>query len=501
MRETIAWAQPRFLNWFVLGIGIAAALVIVWLPAPFGVGLALAGMFVVTALALPAIVPLALVLSVPVQDVVRLPVGPIGITVTQVGLAGTAVLLPIVVLAQRIPIRLPGIARALTVFLLVQVASLAIASNVLYGVASLYRWGAALLAFLAIIHLVHSRRQVVFLAAALALAALAEVAFGTLQSALGIAPPSFAVAAGLYRAYGTFSQPNPYAGYLEMVGLWLLPLALWSGRAALIVFQRYRAQRWRGMAETVETRRKLMFLTLLFGWLTLGVVTSFVGILLSFSRGGWVGTVAGLAVLLLFAPKPVRRFGLVAALTAILFLLAGGWQQLPQPLRERAVQLVTQARPFDVRDVQLTDANWAVVERMVHWQAAWGMFLDHPLTGVGAGNFSVAFPEYSPHPLFRVARGHAHNYYLHVLAELGIPGFLAYAALVGVALVTILRALRRPTFNFDRSLALGTLAATVAVLVHNLVENLHELHLSVHLLALWGFAWHVQNRWRRDETT
>ncbi len=501
MREAVAWPQPRLVTWFVLVSGIAAALVIVWLPAPFGMGLALAGMFLVAALTLPAIVPLALVLSVPVQDVVRLPAGPIGITATQLGLAGTAMLLPIVVLARRTPIRFPGIARALTVFLLVQVASLAVASNVLYGIASVYRWAAALLAFLAIIHLVHSRRQVVFLAAALACAALAEVTFGTIQSALGIAPPSFAVAAGLYRAYGTFGQPNPYAGYLEMVGLWLLPLALWSGRGALIVFQRYRAQRWRGMAETVDTRRKLALLTLLFAWLAVGAVTSFVGILLSFSRGGWVGTLAGLAVLLLFAPKPVRRLGLVAALTGALFLLAGGWQQLPQPLQERAMQLVTQARPFDVRDVQLTDANWAVVERMVHWQAAWGMFLDHPLTGVGAGNFGVAFPEYSPHPLFRVARGHAHNYYLHVLAELGIPGFLAYIVLIGVALGTILRALRRPTFNFDRALALGTLAATAAVLVHNVVENLHELHLSVHLLALWGLAWHVQNRWHRGETT
>jgi len=497
MTRFAAVIEPHRVPAIVLLVGIVIALFIVLVPAPIGVGSVGALLLALIVLTTPVLLPVFLVLSVPVQDVLRVPAGIVGLTATQIALAGTALLLPIIVLVERKPIRYPALAKLLTLFLLIQVVSLGVAANVLFGIASLYRWGAALLAFLAVIHLVESRRAAVLLAIGLSLAALGEVAFGTLQSALGIAPPSFAVAAGLYRAYGTFGQPNPYAGYLEMVGLWLLPLVLWCLRSLVVLGRRYRSLRWRGMLAAAGTRRSVIWMAALSAWLAVGVVASLLGIVLSFSRGAWVGTVAGLAVLVLFAPKTLRRLAIAVVFLGAIVLLTGGWQQIPEPVRERAVQLVTQARPFDVRDVQLTSENWAVVERMVHWQAAWGMFLDHPLTGVGAGNFSVAFPDYSPHPLFRIARGHAHNYYLHVLAELGLPGLTVYLALLTAALVSMLSVVRRRTFGFDRALALGTLAATAAVMVHNLVENLHELHLSIHLFALWGLTWQAGHRWGR----
>lgn len=478
--------------------GVVLALIVVWVPAPIGVGLVVAAFAGLATLMFPVLAPLGLVLSVPVQDVVRIPVGSVGLTATQLALAGTGFLLPLVLLTRRARVHFPLIAQVLTIFLLVQVISLSVASNVLFGVATIYRWGAALVAFLAVIHLMVSRRSVLLLAAGLAIAAVGEVAFGTVQSALGLAPPSFAVAAGIYRAYGTFGQPNPYGGYLEMVGLWLLPLALWNVRACATFLRRYRLVRWRGIVAAAGTRRRLILHGLHLIVLATGVLASLAGILLSFSRGAWVGTLVGLATLLLFAPASVRRVGVAAVVIGAIVLLAGGWQQLPEPVRERAVQLVTQARPFDVRDVQLTTNNWAVVERMVHWQAAWSMFLDHPLTGVGAGNFSVVFPDYSLHPIFRVARGHAHNYYLHVLAELGIPGLVVYLSLLVSAVGTMLTVVRRRAFGFDRAVALGALAATAAVAVHNLVENLHELHLSIQLLALWGLAWRARHGWNHD---
>ncbi len=493
--RSLTWSRQRLVPTALAVVGAVLALIAVFVPPPIGVGIVTLGLLGLAALAVPVIAPLALVLSVPVQDIVRIPVGSLGLTATQLALAGTAVLLPLVIVQRRAAVHVPGIAQLLVAFLLVQVVSLTVASNVLLGVATIYRWAAALLSFLAVIHLLDSRRSVVLLAVSLAVAAVGEVAFGTVQSALGLAPPSFAVAAGLYRAYGTFGQPNPYGGYLEMVGLWLLPLSLWSLSATVLLARRYRRLRWRGFVAAATTRRRLVLQSLVFVTLSIGVLASLVGIILSFSRGAWVGTAAGLAALLLFAPKTVRRIGLVGAFLGAIILLAGGWQQLPEPIRERAVQLVTQTRPFDVRDVQLTGENWAVVERMVHWQAAWGMFLDHPLTGVGAGNFGVAFPDYSPHPVFRIARGHAHNYYLHVLAELGLPGLIVYVGLLMSAVLTMLAVVRRRTVGFDRAVALGALAATVAVAVHNLVENLHELHLSVHLLALWGLAWRARWGW------
>ncbi|MCS7246122.1 MAG: O-antigen ligase family protein [Thermomicrobium sp.] len=495
MNEVAVRFEPRLIDRVSPFLALAGVLTLVWIPFPVGAAALVALMAGTVALIWPVTIPIALILSVPVQDVVQIPVAGFGITLTQLLVAGTLVGFPIVLLVRSSRVHFPAVAVALTAYLLVQIASLTVAANVLYGIATIFRWSTALLAFLVVIHLMANRKAATLLSYGLFLAAVAEVGFGTVQAALGLAPPSFAVAAGLYRAYGTFGQPNPFAGYLEMTGFWLAALSLWFLRYAIVLSRRYRRTRLRGFMASASTRRTLVVVSMtavLFGF---GALVSLVGIVLSFSRGAWVGTLAGLGTLVLLGPRVVRRLAVAAAFVLLAFLLAGGWDTLPAAVRERTQQLITQAGPFDVRDVQLTGGNWAVVERMVHWQAAWDMFLDHPWTGVGAGNFSVAFPDYSHHPLFRIARGHAHNYYLHVLAELGIPGFVSYGAVLALGVVMIVRVLRCNRSSFDRSLALGTLAATTAVLVHNLVENLHELHLSIQLFSLWALTWRASMRW------
>lgn len=477
-------------------LGVALIVVMSVVPFPLGTALPLALVLGTALLCWPALAPLLLVWSVPLQDVIRLPVGGLGLTATQLALAATFGVLLLVILAHRQPLRVSPIGAMTIVFLLVQFISLAEAQNLLFGVATIYRWFAALVAFLAVLHTVRSRRTVVVLALGLVVAAIFEVGFGLVQSLFGIAPPSFALSTGLYRAYGTFGQPNPYAGYLEMTGLWLAALALWALQETFRAERRYRRERARGVGASRFSRRWLLRHGTLAGVLLMGVLAALAGVLLSFSRGAWIGTVAGAAVFAVFAPRTVRRLLIGGGVVGVLALAVGGWQELPAALRERLEQTVTQLRPFDVRDVQLTSLNWAVVERMTHWQAAWAMFLEHPLTGVGAGNFSVAFPLYSPHPLFRIARGHAHNYYLHVLAELGLPGFVTYLALLGIVFSVSIATVRRSKSGFDRALALGSLAATVAVAVHNLVENLHELHLGVHLFALWALALLARDGWK-----
>jgi len=170
------------------------------------------------------------------------------------------------------------------------------------------------------------------------------------------------------------------------------------------------------------------------------------------------------------------------------FLLAGGGTLLPAAVRERAIQLTSQIRLFDVRDVQLTDETFAAIERMTHWQAGLAMVRDSPWIGVGVGTFNIRFPEFSPHPAFRISQGHAHNYYLHAAAETGLLGLAAYLLVLLLALAAALRAARQGWSPLDRALGLGALAATTAVMVHNVVENLHVLNLSAQLAAVWGLA-------------
>nr|MBA3826950.1 O-antigen ligase family protein [Ktedonobacterales bacterium] len=87
----------------------------------------------------------------------------------------------------------------------------------------------------------------------------------------------------------------------------------------------------------------------------------------------------------------------------------------------------------------VTDANFSTVERLAHWAAAWRMFVAHPLTGVGAGNYGVTYAAYAV-PRWPLPLGHAHNLYLHMLAELGIGGLLCYLTILAASGWVLLRA-------------------------------------------------------------
>lgn len=137
------------------------------------------------------------------------------------------------------------------------------------------------------------------------------------------------------------------------------------------------------------------------------------------------------------------------------------------PLRERVVAKTRQA--------MAGDWNTVLTNRLDGWRAAVWMLEKNPLTGVGHGAYR---PEFVPAKLSLLSHGtefstdlqqqvvfaNAHNEYLEVGAEWGIPGLLALAW----ALWVLLQALRRgaPPPG-DRALAwAGTAALFVLALAH-----------------------------------
>jgi O-antigen ligase len=138
----------------------------------------------------------------------------------------------------------------------------------------------------------------------------------------------------------------------------------------------------------------------------------------------------------------------------------------------------------DVRGVDITPANYAVIERLAHWQAALEMANEHPWLGVGFGNYESAYTDYAlinwPYPL-----GHAHNYYLNLLAEIGILGLGAYLAFWAAVAALTARVIGRTPYP-QRGLALGLMGIWVHLSVHHLVDKLYVNNIYLHLGALLG---------------
>src|SRR5205807_9867049 len=75
--------------------------------------------------------------------------------------------------------------------------------------------------------------KLAFFLVALVLGALAETGIGAAQVALRLGPPEFLIGGAILRAYGTFGQPNPLAGYLNLTLPAMLGVALFAERLRL----------------------------------------------------------------------------------------------------------------------------------------------------------------------------------------------------------------------------------------------------------------------------
>jgi len=192
------------------------------------------------------------------------------------------------------------------------------------------------------------------------------------------------------------------------------------------------------------------------GWVCGGILL--VSMVLGFTRGIWLGTMAGGIYLLWF-----RRRWLVALVpVAILAAMAVG------PLRERAVSLF---QPHGDRDSNRF--------RVVVWRTGLQMIRAHPWFGVGPEQVGPQLVNYVPgdiaRPLPPGYYGHLHNIYIHYAAERGIPTMLAMMWFIGQALWDFAKTLwrRRPSGD-----ARFVLHAAVAVIIGLLVVGCVEYNLG-----------------------
>jgi O-antigen ligase len=317
--------------------------------------------------------------------------------------------------------------------------------------------------------------------------ATAQALLGLYQFVFRIGPDWFLILGRYMRAAGTFGQPNPFAGYLGLVLPVAASLALWAWAEVL---------RGRDGAGRAAPGRLLLWALL---WSGGGVLIG-AGILASWSRGAWLGAAGALVTVVVLRSRIAAVVAGTAALLVLSLLLVGSLtpaglqERIPEPVVARLAELPGFFGAGDPLAQEVTDENFAVIERVAHWVAALRMFEQSPWLGVGAGSYDAAYPLVRV-PRWEEALGHAHNAYLNTLAEVGLAGAATVAALWATLVVWLVRALRQAgrqsksglggaMAREQRALVVGVLGVLVHLAVHSLVDNLFVQGIYI-VLAIW----------------
>lgn len=259
--------------------------------------------------------------------------------------------------------------------------------------------------------------------------------FGAEALATWVDPES--ASAKLTRVYSYLGNPNLLAGYLiPAVALSLAAVFAW--------------QRW---------LPKLLALTMF--------CVNSACLILTFSRGGWIGFLVCVFVFLVFTvywysiqlPPAWRPWAMPALLgssagvvvLAVLFV---------EPVRDRVFSI------FAGREDSSNNF------RMNVWSAVIDMIRDRPFLGIGPGNnaFNSVYPLYQQ-PRFTALS--AYSIFLEVAVEVGFIGFLCFLWLLvvtfsqGVQQLGRLRALANP----DGFWLVGAISTLSGMLAHGLVDT------------------------------
>ena len=107
--------------------------------------------------------------------------------------------------------------------------------------------------------------------------------------------------------------------------------------------------------------------------------------------------------------------------------------------------------------------------RSQFWQIAIRIFADHPFTGAGLDAFGAAFTRYdTASGLFRVEQ--AHNDYLQIMADAGIPGILCVLAFLYLLFSKGIKLISRSRSYLRRSVAIGALAGCFGIAIHSFFD-------------------------------
>lgn len=182
------------------------------------------------------------------------------------------------------------------------------------------------------------------------------------------------------------------------------------------------------------------------------------------SRGAWLSFIAAFLI-----------FGILNSRKAIaVFLVVLGVVFVALPY-------TTQERIFNLADTK----NGTTWERLMLWKGTINMIKERPIMGFGPNTYSRNFPKYRPvnYPDER----YAHNSYLQIASESGIPGAFLFLTFIMSVFVVSFRRISLMSRGALRDLTGALLAGLAGFALNSLVDtHLQSVTLSVFFFMLLG---------------
>lgn len=215
-----------------------------------------------------------------------------------------------------------------------------------------------------------------------------------------------------------------------------------------------------------------------------------VGLGLSYCRAAWISVVGAIAVYLLVRLGVRLRWLVISA--ALLLGLFFAFQddimyELGKNKQDSSFTLADQ-----VKSISNISTDASNLERLNRWNAAFRMWKDQPLTGIGPGAYQFIYGPYQRSDMMTIIStndgdmGNAHSEYIGPLTEQGVPGALLMLAIFVATFVTGERVYRTAVDRRKGHLALVLAVSLFTYYVHGIMNNFLDTDkLSV---PFWAFT-------------
>jgi O-antigen ligase len=222
-------------------------------------------------------------------------------------------------------------------------------------------------------------------------------------------------------------------------------------------------------------------------WVRNGALVSTAGlallIVITQSRGAFVGLIVAFGFMLVRSRSRARliRFGALAALGIVLAAPGAVWDRF----RNMKYLLDTDT---------IGEADTSAEQRYVIMQIAATIARENMVTGVGLGAYSDAHGQYAEERqewVFGRGNRDAHNMYLNLAAETGIPGLTLFLSMLGSVLLRAMRteSALRARFPMEAEQLRILRFGLIAYLIAAIFGSFHRVSfLYLYLAVLWSAA-------------